>query len=160
MGAYLLFRLSDPTDVPLANDYLRDQPEYEWLADRDRQFTFWSEADQEAIIEEHGEEALSLFPDLGEGKFKVSGLGVNDDPEGIRERWTALFARLHDHDGFEVEVYPASCALGHDDGDFYHFSTEQVRTITDDGAALSGASEDWPPLADTEPAANTPRGEA
>jgi hypothetical protein len=159
MGAYLLFRLSDPADVSLANDYLRDQPEYEWLDDRDRHFFFWSESDQEWVIEEHGQEALSFYPDLGEGKFKVSGLGINDDPEGIRERWTALFGRLHDHDGFEVEVYPASCALGHDDGDFYHFSTEQVRTITDDGAALTGTSEDWPPL-EREPAAADPRGEA
>lgn len=134
MGTYLNFKLVDESRADEACEWLEEQDEQQRLRELERGAVwFWTPEDQR-IEEEKEETGVPWFHDIGEGQLKVSGLGY-DRADEIKQLWTQLFEKLHDE--FDIKVLSSSCAF-----DLDYLTPEQMRSITDDGDALSGDDVD------------------
>lgn len=131
-------RLSGSTIAAEANEWLREQPEWERLgqAGHANRFNFVEHAHREADLQDGlSEEELTHHWNVGYGQVKMSFGGGNKDE--VLSIWTTLFDRLHDH--FDIEVWAESGVLCTSYGGY--FNSEQVQTITDNGDALVGDIE-------------------
>lgn len=131
-------RLSDSTIATEVNEWLREQPEWERLAQVGdaNQFAFVEHDHREAMLQDGlSEEELTYHRNVGYGQVKMSFGGGNKAE--VLSIWTTLFDRLHEN--FDIEVWSESGAFTTPyDG---YFTPEQARTITDNGDALVGDIE-------------------
>lgn len=130
MGAHLNFKLRDsveesPKEI---NEWLNGQPEQEALdpIEHAQPITFWEQSDYDLCEEEYG---YNLH-DVGEGQVKATGT-----PSEAKDLWASLFQELHTK--YDVAVLSSSCALTLD-----HLTHDQLRKITDNGNAISGAESE------------------
>ncbi|RLM94286.1 hypothetical protein [Haloarcula sp. Atlit-7R] len=135
MGAYINYRLAEPSQAQKANDWLEDQSETSELKPLEfgQPIHFWDEVD--IRIEETKDTGVPDFHEVGEGQLKVSCLQVGEEGAHIKSLWVSLFEKLHAHEQFDVEVLSDSCGLNN-----HYFTPEQLASITDDGNALTGGA--------------------
>lgn len=137
IGAYIYYKLANPEKTDRANDFLENQEEQEELRELDsgRVLWFWSEKDREIEKRKQEEKGYGVpdFFDIGEGQFKISGIGVRIY-DRVKYRMVKLFEKLHKN--FEIKVLSSSCGLRTD-----YLDPEEISTITNNGKALSGSEK-------------------
>lgn len=137
MGAYLKYKLVNPSKAEEADSFLDEQEEQQKIREIDgRSLWFWTEKDREIEqkkLEENGN-GVPDWLDIGEGNFKASGIGM-----GIADKNLDLVANLFKklHKNYEVKVLSNSCALRTD-----YFTPKQISVISKNGEALSGEEKD------------------
>ncbi len=123
MGAYLFFKVDDPSTAAQANEIVADHPATETLEDIEYAQRVW--------FKEEVDESTYSYLEEGEGDVKTSCLHERKD--AALEAYTRIFETLHDTDGIDLKILTRSCSLR-----LLTFSFEQLCRLTDDGTALSG----------------------
>jgi len=129
MGAYLNYKLVNPEKAQEANKFLESLEKHEVLTENTDGYLmihFWDKKDIE--IEKEKENGVPDFFDKGEGQIKTSSCPNYSE---YKHLVAEIFEKLHQK--FDIKVYSGSCSLTES-----YFSPEEIKTITNDGKALSG----------------------
>jgi len=144
MGAYLYYKLVNPTEAKEAMDFLSEKSETnKSLMEIHNAIHIYEPADIEYAKKNYPHMVDSYIKMQGTGDIKVSG-GLTEEAEkkgyteeNVLEIQTQAFEELNSQ--FKMKYYARSCAFTKDE---FYFNIEQMKRITEHGKHLSGRETD------------------